>query len=81
MVSVSRIRVKHLAEQENRPRKRSSGFKLTRALLLFRRLLQSLTVILTSTMGSILALEAVGGVGGFILGTVVMTVAIALRVK
>src|SRR5437867_2387919 len=79
MVSVSRIRVKHLVDQDNA---RAEAVERIRAhqerFFAFVVLLQSLSVILTSTMGSILALEAVGGVGGFILGTIVMTVVIAL---
>src|SRR2546426_1291613 len=79
MVSVSRIRIKHLADQDNSRAKAVERIRARQGrFFAFVVLLQSLSVILTSTMGSILALEAVGGVGGFVLGTVVMTVVIAL---
>jgi putative hemolysin len=79
MVSVSRIRVKHLSEQGNRSARAIERIQGRQELFFsFVVLLQSLSVILVSTMGSVLALDAVGGLGGFILGTVVMTVVIAL---
>ncbi len=79
MVSVSRIRVRHLAEQGGRGAKAIERIQAHQERFFsLVVLLQSLSVILTSTMGSIIALETVGGVGGFILGTAVMTVLIAL---
>ncbi|MDO8616543.1 MAG: hemolysin family protein [Dehalococcoidia bacterium] len=79
MVSVSRIRVRHLAEQGHRGAQAIERIqKRQEWFFAFIVLLQTLAVILTSTMGSILALEAVGGIWGFILGTVVLTLGIAL---
>src|SRR2546428_10588545 len=79
MVSVSRIRIRHLAEQGSTGARALERIQGRQAwFFAFIVLLQSLSVILTSTMGSILALELVGGIAGFILGTVVMTMTIAL---
>ncbi len=79
MVSVSRIRVRHLADQGNPAAKAIERIQAHQERFFsFVVLLQSLSVILTSTMGSFLALEAVGGVTGFIVGTFVMTAIIAL---
>ncbi|MEE9286096.1 MAG: hemolysin family protein [Dehalococcoidia bacterium] len=79
IVTVNRIRVRHLVE---------SGSLAARALqrlqehqerfFAFIVLLQNLSVVTASAMGSILAIDTVGGVGGFILGAVVMTIGIAL---
>ena len=79
MVSVSRIRVRHLAEQNHRGAKAVERIQSKQELFFsFVVLLQSLSVILTSTMGSFIALDEVGGVAGYLVGTVVMTVIIAL---
>src|SRR3990172_4955710 len=78
-VSLSRLRVRHLSEQGSLAAKAIERIQQRQERFFsFVVLLQSLTVILTSTMGSIIALEAVGGLGGFILGTIVMTLMIAL---
>jgi len=79
MVSISRIRVRHLAEQDHRGARAVERIQSKQELFFsFVVLLQSLSVILTSTMGSFIALDEVGGVAGYVLGTVVMTVIIAL---
>ncbi len=79
MVSISRIRVRHLAEQDVGGAKAIERIQSRQELFFsFVVLLQSLSVIVTSSMGSFLALELVGGVTGFLAGTVVMTVGLAL---
>src|SRR3989304_1774655 len=79
MVSVSRIRVRHLAEQDNAGAKAIERIHAHQERFFsFVVLLQSLSVIVASTMGSFLALEAGGGGGGGVLGTVVMTAVITL---
>ena len=79
MVSTSRLRVRHLSEQGSLAAKAIERIQQHQERFFsFVVLLQSLTVILTSTMGSIIALEAVGGLGGFILGTIVMTLMITV---
>lgn len=79
IASVNRIRIRHLAEEG------SMAARAVQALLArqerffaFIVLLQNVGVVVASTMGGFLALEVVGGVGGVIAGTVVLTLTIAL---
>lgn len=79
IASVNRIRIRHLAEEG------SMAARAVQALLerqerffAFIVLLQNIGVVLASTMGGFLALEIVGGVTGVIVGTVVLTLSIAL---
>lgn len=79
IVAVDRLRVRHLVEQG------SAGARAIQRLqarqerfFAFIVLLQNLSVILAASMGSILAADTVGGAWGIALGTVVMTLVIAL---
>lgn len=79
IASVNRIRIRHLAEEG------SVAARAVQALLerqerffAFIVLLQNIGVVLASTMGGFLALELIGGVTGVIIGTVVLTLIIAL---
>lgn len=79
IVAVDRLRVRHLVEQG------SAGARAIQRLqarqerfFAFIVLLQNLSVILAASMGSILAADTVGGAWGIVLGTVVMTLVIAL---
>jgi CBS domain containing-hemolysin-like protein len=79
IVAVSRIRVRHLAEQGSGAARAIQRLQAKQErFFTFVVLLQNLSVILASTMGGILALDTVGGVGGIVVGTVVMTLGIAL---
>ncbi|MFQ6019588.1 MAG: hemolysin family protein [Dehalococcoidia bacterium] len=79
IVAVNRIRVRHLVEQGSGAARAIQRLQARQErFFAFIVLLQNLSVILASTMGGILALDAVGGVGGLILATVVMTLGIAL---
>lgn len=79
IVAVDRLRVRHLVEQG------SAGARAIQRLqarqerfFAFIVLLQNLSVILAASMGSILAADTVGGAWGIALGTVVMSLVIAL---
>ncbi|HXG35718.1 MAG TPA: hemolysin family protein [Dehalococcoidia bacterium] len=79
VVGANRIRIRHLAEEGNKAAvallRLQQGQERFFALIV---LLQNLSVILASTMGSILAADSIGGVGGLIAGTGVMTFLLAL---
>lgn len=79
IVAVDRIRVRHLIEQGHGGARALERIQ-SRKDLFFASivLLQNLSVILASTMGGFLAVEIVGGVGGVVAGTAVMTIIIAL---
>ena len=79
IVATSRIHVRHLAEGGSaaaRAIQRLQGKQ--ERFFAFVVLLQNMSVVTASAMGSILAVDAVGGVGGLVLGTAVMTLGIAL---
>jgi putative hemolysin len=79
IASVNRIRIRHLAEEGSmRARAVQALLERQERFFAFIVLLQNVGVVLASTMGGLLALEAVGGVGGVIAGTVVLTLTIAL---
>src|SRR3990172_2322719 len=79
IVAVNRIRVRHLVEQGHAAARAIQRLQARQErFFAFIVLLQNLFVVMASAMGGILALDAVGGVAGFILGTVVMTLGIAL---
>ena len=79
IVAMNHIRVRHLVEQGS-PAARAvqrlqDGQERFFALIV---LLQNLSVVTASAMGSLLAIDIVGGLGGFILGALVLTLGIAL---
>ncbi|HZP25516.1 MAG TPA: hemolysin family protein [Dehalococcoidia bacterium] len=79
IVGANRIRIRHLAEQGNKAARALQRLQEQQEFFFsFIVLFQNLSVIVASTMGSIIAAETVGGIGGLILGTGVMTLALAL---
>src|SRR3990172_4066019 len=79
IVALSRIRVRHLVEQGSAAARAIQRLQASQEkFFAFIVLLQNLSVVTASAMGGIIAVDAVGGVGGFILGTVVMALGIAL---
>lgn len=79
IASVNRIRIRHLAEEGNK-----AALAIQRLLdrqerfFAFIVFLQNVSVVLASTMGGILAISAIGGITGVIVGTVVLTLGLAL---
>ena len=79
VASVNRIRIRHLAEEGNK-----SALAIQRLLdrqdrfFAFIVFLQNISVVLASTMGGALAADAIGGVTGVIVGTIVLTLGLAL---
>ena len=78
VIAADRIRIRHLAQQGNRParaieRLRSDRDHFFAGIVL----LQNLAVVLASAMASVIAIERWGGVG-LILGTVVTTLLLVL---
>src|SRR3990172_4748485 len=79
IVALSRIRVRHLVEQGSAAARAIQRLQASQEkFFAFIVLLQNLSVVTASAMGGIIAVDAVGGVWGFILGTVVMAFGIAL---
>src|SRR3989337_2527405 len=79
IVALSRIRVRHLVEQGSAAARAIQRLQSNQEkFFAFIVLLQNPSVVTASAMGGIIAVDAVGGVGGFILGTVVMALGIAL---
>lgn len=79
IVAAGRIRVRHLAEQGSAAARAIERLQSRQErFFAFIVLLQNLSVVLAASMGSILAADAVGGALGVVLGTIVMTLAIAL---
>src|SRR3990167_6438811 len=79
IVALSRIRVRHLVEQGSAAARAIQRLQASQEkFFAFNVLLQNLSVVTASAMGGIIAVDAVGGLGGFILGTVVMAFGIAL---
>src|SRR3990172_6841828 len=79
IVAVNRLRVRHLVELGHGGARAVQRLQTRQErFFAFIVLLQNLFVVMASSMGGILALDAVGGVAGFILGTVIMTLGIAL---
>jgi putative hemolysin len=79
VASVNRIRIRHLAEEGNK-----AAMAIQRLLdrqerfFAFIVFLQNVSVVLASTMGGALAIDQIGGVTGLIVGTVVLTLGLAL---
>lgn len=79
IAGVNRIRIRHLAEEGSKP-----AGALLRLLerqerfFTFIVLFQNVSVVLASTMGGALALDAVGGIWGIVVGTLVLTFGLAL---
>jgi CBS domain containing-hemolysin-like protein len=79
VVAANRIRVRHLMEQGSR-----SALALHRLQLARERfftlviLLQNLAVILASIASSVLTAQALGGIGGLVLGVGVLTIGVAI---
>src|SRR3990170_2101039 len=79
IVALSRIRVRHLVEQGSAAARAIQRLQASQErFFAFIVLLQNLSVVTASAMGGIIAVDVVGGVWGFILGTVVMALGIAL---
>jgi len=79
IVAANRIRVRHLVEQGSAAARAIQRLQAKQErFFVFIILLQNLFVVMASAMGGVLAVDAVGGIGGLILGTVVMTLGIAL---
>lgn len=79
VVAVSRIRVRHLVEQGSAAARALERLQSKQEYFFaFIVLLQNLAIVTASAMGGIIAVDAVGGVGGFVLGTLVMALGIAL---
>ncbi len=79
IIAVSRIRVRHLVEQGSSSARALERLQANQErFFAFIVILQNLSVVLAASMGSILAAEIVGGPAGLILGTIAMTLAIAL---
>lgn len=79
MVAANRIRVRHLVEQGSGAAKAVQRLQAQQERFFsFIVLLQNLFVVLASAMGSFIAVDTVGGVAGLALGTVVLTLGIAL---
>ena len=79
IVAMSRIRVRHLVEEGSTAaaavRRLQQHQDRFFALIV---LLQNLSVVVAASMGGILSAEVVGGASGVVLGTLVMTLVIAL---
>jgi putative hemolysin len=79
VVAVSRIRVRHRVEEGSAAARALQRLQSRQEYFFaFIVLLQNLSVVTASAMGGIIAVDAVGGLGGFVLGTVVMALTIAL---
>lgn len=79
IVAVDRLRVRHLVEQGSAAARAIQRLQARQErFFAFIVLLQNLSVVLAASMGSILAADTVGGAWGIALGTVVMTLVIAL---
>ena len=79
IVAMSRLRVRHLVEQGSASARAVDRLQQHQdRFFAFIVLLQNLSVVVASTMGGLLAAEIVGGATGLILGTLVMTLVIAL---
>jgi putative hemolysin len=79
IASVNRIRVRRLAEEGSRAARAVQGLlDRQERFFAFIVLLQNVGVVLASTMGGFVAADVIGGVGGVVAGTVVLTLGIAL---
>jgi len=79
VVAMNRIRVRHLAEQGSAAARAIERLQARQErFFAFIVLLQNLSVVLAASMGGILSAEVVGGAAGVALGTLVMTLVIAL---
>lgn len=79
IVAMNRIRVRHLAEQGSPAAKAIERLQARQErFFAFIVLLQNLSVVVAASMGGILSAEVVGGAAGVALGSVVMTLVIAL---
>jgi len=79
VIAMNRLRVRHLAEQGSAAAKAIERLQSRQErFFAFIVLLQNLSVIVAASMGGILSAEAVGGAWGVVLGSLVMTLVIAL---
>lgn len=79
VIAMNRIRVRHLAEQGSASAKAIERLQLRQErFFAFIVLLQNLSVVVAASMGGILSAEVVGGAEGVVLGSLVMTLVIAL---
>lgn len=79
IVAMSRLRVRHLVEQGSASARSVDRLQQHQdRFFAFIVLLQNLSVVVASTMGGLLSAEIVGGPTGLIVGTLVMTLVIAL---
>jgi putative hemolysin len=79
VASVNRLRIRHLAEEGSRAARAVQGLlDKQERFFAFIVLLQNVGVVLASTMGGFVAVEIVGGLTGVIVGTIVLTLGIAL---
>lgn len=79
VIAVSRIRVRHLVEEGSAAARALQRLQSRQEYFFaFIVLLQNLSVVTASAMGGLIAVDVVGGLGGFILGTVVLALTIAL---
>ncbi len=79
IIAMNHIRVRHLVEQGSAAARAVDRLQSRQDhFFAFIVILQNLSVVLAASMGSILSAETVGGAWGLVLGTIVMTLAIAL---
>ena len=79
VIAMNRLRVRHLAEQGSAAAKAIGRLQSRQErFFAFIVLLQNLSVVVAASMGGILSAEIVGGTGGVVLGSVVLTLVIAL---
>src|SRR3989304_2737857 len=79
IVALSRIRVRHLVEEGSAAARAIQRLQAHQEkFFAFIVLLQNLSVVTASARGGIIGVDGGGGVGGFILGTVVMALGVAL---
>lgn len=79
VVAMNRVRVRHLSEQGSASAKAIGRLQARQErFFAFIVLLQNLSVVVAASMGGILSAEIVGGASGVALGSLVMTIIIAL---
>ena len=79
VIAMNRIRVRHLVEQGSAAARAIERLQSRQErFFAFIVLLQNLSVVVAASMGGILSADIVGGAGGVVLGSVVLTLVIAL---
>src|SRR3989337_1803724 len=79
IVALSRIRVRHLVEQGSAAARAIQRLQASQEkFFAFIVLLQNLSVVTASALGGVIFVDTIGGVEGFIAGTIIMTLGIAL---